>query len=178
MIALPRQLFYVIRMTKVVLKVVLLALATFGFNARASAATSTGAIFVFANVTGSCGVQTTGSVNFGNVDTLSSGLIDSAGSISIRCASGTNYVVQMDGGRNGTIANRKMIFNANSLNYQIYTDLARATVFGDGLGGSATITGTGTGTTTVIPVYGRISDRTGANQPGTYTDSITVSIVF
>src|SRR5262249_11735412 len=74
------------------------------------------------------------------------------------CASGTVYTVALSAGSGSgaTFAARKLTSGSNQVNYTIYTDAGRTTVWGDGTGTSATVTGTGNGAAQTIPVYGRI----------------------
>src|SRR6266487_1298814 len=50
---------------------------------------------------------------------------------------------------------RKMVNAGTLLNYNLYTDAARTTVWGDGTGGTVTVSGSSNGSTTHT-VYGRI----------------------
>lgn len=145
----------------------------------ADAAVSTSSIQVLADVISSCGVTATSLVYFRNVDTLTTSPVTANGQISVLCAAGTRYTVSLDGGQNGTIGDRKLVPASGSgvLHYQLYTDASFGTIFGDGVNG-ATVAGTGNGGTAVVPVYGRITDRTGIAGPGTYGDRVTISVAF
>ena len=57
-----------------------------------------------------------------------------------------------------------MTSGGNLLSYNIYTDAARANVWGDGTGGTVTIaSSTGTGAAQNVTVYGRVpTGQTGA----------------
>ena len=72
---------------------------------------------------------------------------------------------------------RAMASGSNSLGYQLYLDSGRSSVWGDGTGSSATSSGTGTGSTQTIPIYGRIPSLSGI-VPGTYTDTVTVTVTY
>jgi spore coat protein U-like protein len=75
------------------------------------------------------------------------------------------------------MASRKMSSGVNTVNYTMYTDAARNTVWGDGTAGSAVNSLTGTGGAQAIPVYGRIPSGQ-APATGTYNDTILVTLTF
>jgi len=72
--------------------------------------------------------------------------------------------------------------DADTLQYNLYTTAAFGTVFGDGTAGTGTDGGVGLGMATSVneTVYGQLLDSI-ANQnvsPGTYNDTITVTVAF
>jgi spore coat protein U-like protein len=117
-------------------------------------------------------------VNFGVYQPFSAIPVDSNGSITIRCRSFVPYSIAINSSVIGSFASRHMSQSGAQLSYQLYTDAARRTVWGDGTGGSATVSGFCAGScNNDHSVYGRIPPRQSAT-PGTYTDTITVTIVF
>ena len=63
------------------------------------------------------------------------------------------------------------------LNYGLYADASFTTVWGDGGGATATVSGTGNGAAQPTTVYGRIP--AGQYVPATtYTDQITVEVTY
>lgn len=79
----------------------------------------------------------------------------------------------------GGYATRQMSNGPQHLDYNLYTNSSRTTIWGDGSGGSATVTDSyllSLGTTTVsYPVYGRLP--TGQiSPPGAYLDSIVATV--
>jgi spore coat protein U-like protein len=104
--------------------------------------------------------------------------------ISVRCTKNTPYTISLNGGTTsgGTIAQRLMASGANTLQYNLFTTAAFSQIFGDGSGSSKTVTGTGAGvaTATAVTVFGQLPDSV-ANQasvPGSYTDTITVTVTY
>jgi spore coat protein U-like protein len=70
----------------------------------------------------------------------------------------------------------------NTLQYNLFTTVALAQVFGDGSGGTGTVAGTGLGVATAnsVQVFGQVPDSA-TNQaavPGSYTDTITVTVTY
>jgi len=116
--------------------------------------------------------------------TPGAGAISSNGTISVKCTKNTPYTISLNGGTTtgGTIAQRLMASGANSLQYNLFTSAAFNQIFGDGTGTSKTVAGTGAGvaTASAVTVFGQLPDSA-ANQaavPGSYTDTITVTVTY
>lgn len=121
-----------------------------------------------------CTVNTQ-SVSFGSYDTFSSHSLESTGTINISCDSAANYTIALSTG-GGTFLQRTLIFTTHHLNYNLFTDATRTTIWGDGSGGTSMVSGS-TSTTASHVVYGRIPARQNA-YVGSYSDSVTVTINF
>ena len=123
-----------------------------------------------------CTVSTTG-VNFGSYDTFSSLNLDGAGTVTVNCDISAPYTLSLSPG-GGTYLSRAMASGAHILNYNLYSNATRTTVWGDGTASTVTISGTATAS---IPanqtVYGRIPAMQNA-YVGSYSDSITVTLTF
>jgi len=105
--------------------------------------------------------------------------ITSNGTITVACAGGTNgatYTIALSTG-SGSFATRTMKSGANSLNYNLYTTAALSTIWGDGTGGTSTVSGTNTRTTKMYTVYGNLPTPQGVI-PAVYTDTITVTVTY
>lgn len=146
------------------------------------AGTATNSFQVTATVISSCLVSGS-TLNFGgSIDPLTSAVpVDGTSALSIQCTNTTPYSVALNAGVNATGASnfsgRAMKSGSNSLAYQLYTDAARSTVWGDGTASSTTNGGTGTGLTQSMNIYGRIPSLTGA-VPGGYTDTVTITVTY
>lgn len=102
------------------------------------------------------------------------------GSVSIDCTGGGGggggSSVTLSTGQSNSYALRTMKSGANTLDYNLYTTAARDLVWGDGNGGSSSLT-TDKNATVTLNVFGQIP----AGQDvavGTYTDSVTVFVEF
>ena len=117
-------------------------------------------------------------VNFGNYDVFGSANVDSTGSIKIQCINILNpWVLSLDKGANSTtFIPRKMVNAGTLLNYNLYTDAARTTVWGDGTGGTVTVSGSSNGSTTHT-VYGRIPPGQDA-RAGLNADTVVITLNF
>jgi spore coat protein U-like protein len=94
------------------------------------------------------------------------------------CSPQTTYNIGLNEGTTtgATINQRKMASGTNSLNYQLYTDSARSTIWGNTTG-TDTVTGVGTGLAQDHTVFGAIPAT--QNIPaGDYGDTITVRIYY
>jgi hypothetical protein len=63
------------------------------------------------------------------------------------------------------------------ISYNLYTTSAHSTIWGDGTGGSITVTGSDTTTTKNYTIYGQLPTPQGVT-PNTYTDTITVTVTY
>ena len=134
---------------------------------------------VEANVTANCTVSA-GSVNFGTVNPISGSNDDASGTFSVACTSGTGWTATagVGSGSGASFAARRMTSGTNLLNYNLYTSSGYATVWGDGTGTTGTITGTGNGSAQSTTVYGRVASGQTSVPPGSYTDSVSVTITY
>lgn len=134
---------------------------------------------VTANVLSTCSTVTANALDFNDYDPLTGADKDATTTIDVTCTNGTPFTVKLNGGNTGTITQRKLKEDAGSdeLNYNLYTDASRTTLWGDGSTGQ-TVTGTGTGTAVQETVYGRISGGQNDKSVGSYSDVITVTVDY
>ncbi len=117
-------------------------------------------------------------VNFGVYQPFSAIPVDSNGDISIRCHFVGPYSIAINAPIAGTFAGRHLSRSGSQLSYQLYTDATRRIVWGDGTGGSAAVSGFCAGScNNDHAVYGRIPPRQSVI-PGTYMDTIVVTVIF
>lgn len=151
------------------------------------AGTATGNLTVQATVVATCSLNTSAStgagnglLNFGNVtSTLANVDADTTTSgnygVSVVCTNTTPYSVTANNGLNASGSQDNMKSGTALLPYNLYTTSARTTVFPT----SGTSLGfTGNGTAQAIPVYGRIPAGTTLPAPGTYTDTVVLTIAY
>ena len=94
------------------------------------------------------------------------------------CTPQTTYNVGLNEGTSpgATVNQRKMVSGANSLNYQLYSDSARSTIWGNTIG-TDTVAGVGTGLAVDHTVYGTVPAAQ-VVPAGNYADTITVRIYY
>lgn len=143
------------------------------------AGSQTAPMSVSATVTANCTVSA-GNLAFGNVNAVSGSNYDATATLSIACTNGSGWTAAatVGGGPSATFATRRMTAGANTLNYTIYTDSGRTTVWGDGTSSSSLISGTGNGSTQSVTVYGRVPSGQTTVPAGSYADSVTVTVTY
>ncbi|MDP9195495.1 MAG: spore coat U domain-containing protein [Pseudomonadota bacterium] len=132
-----------------------------------------------------CGVSGT-TVAFGTYSPASVTPRDSTGTVSVTCnaliALFVSFQVQLSTGGSGSYAARTMVSGANTLNYQLHTTALRNTVWGNGTGGTSQISFSSP--VAVFPlainytVYGRIPALQTSTRTGSYTDTVTVTLIY
>lgn len=130
---------------------------------------------VTATVLNSCLVAAT-SLVFGNYNPSLGTALDAAKSVTATCTLGSAFNIGLDAGiRSGAIVNsRKMTFGSNSLNYKLYSDSSRTSIFGETIGAD-TMTITAASLPTILKACGRIFG--GQNSPaGAYVDAVNVTL--
>lgn len=132
----------------------------------------------------SCEISASG-VSFGTYDPLSASDTQVTGTVTVSCAEIASllvsYDIELTTGGSGTYFSREMAAGSHTLEYQLYTDSARTTVWGDGSGSTGVVHDSYlvyvTTHTEDYPVYGTIP----AGQmvaPGSYADSITATVIY
>ena len=109
--------------------------------------------------------------------------LDTVGTIRVQCRSnqtpGGAYTVEIDGGNSGDPGAREMLSGSSRLAYNLYVDAARLRIWGDGTGGTETVSRLVTRhpQRDFLPVYGRMPVRQNS-PPGAYSDSLVVTLSF
>ncbi len=134
---------------------------------------------VTANVLSTCSTVTATTLAFGDYNPISGSDKDSTSTIDVTCTNGTAFSIKLNGGVTGIISQRKLKEDSGShfLNYGLFTDLSRGTTWGDGSSGQV-VSDTGTGSAVQETVYGRIAGGQNNKNPGTYSDTITVTVDY
>jgi len=141
------------------------------------AATTTSTFTVSVTLAATCTINSASTLNFGNQGILSAN-IDQTSTIQVTCTNTTPYNIGLDAGTGSgaTVATRKLTSGGATVNYTLYSDTGRTTVWGNTVG-TDTVAATGNGTGQNYTVYGRIPTQT-TPAPGTYTDTITVTVTY
>lgn len=102
--------------------------------------------------------------------------VDTTSTINVTCTKGATFTVGLDGGGAANINARVMSDGSgNTVGYQLYSDPARTTVWGNTAGSMPSQTGTGTSQD--ITVYGEVPAQ---NTPpaGNYSDTVAVVVTY
>jgi len=121
----------------------------------------------------SCNVSTIG-VAFGSYNVFNSSPADITGSVSVTCNKSSSYSVSLSSG-SGTFSSRTLRNGSNVLNYNLFSDPTHLTIWGDGSGGTVTVSAAAL--SGAYTVYGRVPARQNV-RAGAYSDSITVTVTF
>jgi spore coat protein U-like protein len=128
---------------------------------------------------------------FGTYDPLNVSATNSNGSVTVTCnipvsiTAAASATVSLNAGSSGSFAMRKMLFGANPLSYNLYIDNAHTQVWGDGTGGSSAVADSfvfvlsgGLSQTVTTTIYGQIPASQLTVVPGSYSDTITVTVNY
>ena len=159
------------------LKVASVALLFLPLAHSSNAATTTSTFTVQMTVTSSCVINSASTLNFGSQGVLVAN-VDNASTLQVQCTSTTPYNIGLDAGlgTGATVAVRKMTNGASTINYSLYRDSGRTTVWGNTVG-TNTVAGTGNGALQSYTVYGRVPPQA-TPAAATYSDTITVTVTY
>jgi len=161
-----------------------LALAT-AIQPASIAGTVTSSMPVSLTVTGVCTRVSASPLNFGSNAQADQAQATAQASISVDCSEGTVYSIDLDNGLNpdpnGSVRTARHQTNPfMSVAYKLYTSAAETVEWGTGqaaiFGGVAVSATMGQGGNANHSVYGRIFF--GNAIPGTYTDTVTVTVTY
>jgi spore coat protein U-like protein len=106
---------------------------------------------------------------------------DGSTTVTVNCTKNTIYTVGLTAGTTAgaTIAQRLMASGTDLMNFNLYTDAARSSIWGNTAGSWVSGTGAGMGTPQALTVYGRVAGGQTKLVAATYTETaITVSVTF
>jgi spore coat protein U-like protein len=135
----------------------------------------------------SCSVATT-AVAFGSYNPLAFGNTDSTGSVRVSCGGVAGllvpYKVDLSTGGGGSYAGRRLLNGAHALSYNLYTDTAYTSIWGDGSAATLSVSGSilldvlGLAPAQTHWVYARLPGRQLTAAPGAYVDTISVTLTY
>lgn len=141
------------------------------------------AAFAAGRADAACNVTATG-IAFGNYDVFSPAPLDSTGTVTVSCDDipPANVVVAIGPGGGGTFLPRRMRHASlpDTLAYNVFTSPSMAVVWGDGTGGTATVTAGRVPPNRPpkpVTIYGRIPPAQNVSA-GIYSDTLVVTITW
>lgn len=162
-----------------------------------SGSSSTGSLQIKMKIDKTCTVNPGGDavLDFGEYGVLpAASAINHETSIKVQCTNNVPYKIGLDSGKNSVVPNSsihrrmKSGSGSNYIGYHLFSDEKRATHWGNNFdevvksnsGNSAAISKTADGTTQPHQIYGNISrfHHVEDAPPGTYTDTVTVTVQF
>lgn len=157
-----------------------LALAAWCIAAPAAQAACTGL--------GSCSCSVSApDISFGSYNPMDALPADSVSTVNVTCTATLvglflSYEIEIGPGGSGNQMARSMSQGGSNLSYNLYTDLLRTTVWGDGNGGSSSRTAGQLFSillpwTSMYPVYGRLPAGQDVAS-GAYADTLSVTVIY
>ena len=147
------------------------------FLSASFAASTTSSFTTQVTIAASCTINSASTLNFGSQGVFTAN-VDQTSTIQVQCTNTTPYNIGLDAGTGtgATVAVRKMTSGGVTVNYTLYSDSLRTTVWGTTIG-TNTVAATGNGAAQSYTVYGRIPAQT-TPAPGTYADTVTVTVTY
>jgi spore coat protein U-like protein len=127
----------------------------------------------------SCTISAVG-VSFGTYNVFGASPLDSTGSVTYTCTGivGASRInITLSRGSAPTFNPRRMLKSGEILNYNLYLDAARTTIWGDATSGTSRYGPIKPISTDTITIYGRIPAGQDASA-GSYTDTVIATINF
>jgi spore coat protein U-like protein len=170
-------------MNKTTRRLMVVTTAVFGalaISQPAEAQTATANLPVQATVVANCNIDVPGSLNFGPYDPAVANAaadLDGATTIDVRCTKNSpNVWIGLDEGANDNAGQRRMTDGSEFLDYDLYQDGGRTTVWGNLVGDGLSYNPT-TSSWTSLDVYGRVPQAQDVGV-GTYNDTVVATINF
>ena len=140
-------------------------------------ATTTTTFTVQITITASCIINSASTLNFGSQGVLAAN-VDQTSTIQVQCTNTTPYNIGLNvgTGAGATVAVRKMTNAGTTINYSLYSDAGRTTVWGNTVA-TDTVAATGNGAAQSYTVYGRVPPQT-TPAAAAYSDTITVTVTY
>jgi len=131
---------------------------------------------------GSCSFSVVTGVSFGNYDPLNATPLDQTGTIVFACTGLVplqTVTVDLSTGSSGSYAVRTMGHGAGTLNYNLYFDPTRLSIWGNGTPGTVHFGPVllVNGVNQTLTIYGRIPAQQ-TSPVGAYTDTVVATINF
>lgn len=125
-----------------------------------------------------CTITTT-PIAFGPYDVFAPAPTDSTGTVSFQCFINLNVTVSLSRGANPTFTPRTLRKKSERLDYDLFIDAARTTIWGDGTRGTQVYSNVSPPILTWVnlTIYGRIPPGQDVSA-GNYTDTITAIVNF
>lgn len=129
-------------------------------------------------VMAACTISTT-AVSFGAYNVFSGSALDSTGSVIFNCDRRSNITIALDQGGAPSFNPRRMLKSGEALNYNLYLDAARTTIWGDGTGGTQVYANANTprNQNVTVTIYGRIPAGQDVTA-GSYANTVTATVNF
>jgi spore coat protein U-like protein len=164
---------------------VLLALGWLHCVATAQAGTQTNNLTVQITITASCTINASTLTFPATAGTaLTGAAVTGSTTVSVTCTNTSPYSIGMGQGANYSGGSNRMASGGNFLPYTLYVDAAYTHPWTTGATNSTCTTanqcylGTGSGSAQSISIYGQVPTTASAPAPGTYSDTVLMTITY
>lgn len=134
-----------------------------------------GLFFLAHTAAAACSVTASG-INFGVINPIAGAGASATGSITVNCPTATAFSVALSPG-SGTFSQRFMQSSGNIFKYNIFLDSAYTLVWGDGTSSTSTWSGQADPSGVSHVIFARAPFQP-VVVPGTYADTITVTVTY
>ena len=142
-----------------------------------SATTTTTTFTATITLAATCLINSASALNFGSAGVLTAN-VDQTSTIAVQCTNTTPYNIGLDAGTGtgATVAVRKLSTGGATVNYTLYSDSGRTTIWGNTVSTDTVADQPNGGSAFGGALYTTTSQTTPA--PGTYTDTVTVTVTY
>jgi spore coat protein U-like protein len=147
------------------------------FVGPSSATTTTTTFTATITLAATCTINSASTLDFGTAGVLTAN-VDQTSTIAVQCTDTTPYSIGLDAGTGtgATVTVRKLTSGATTVNYTLYSDSGHNNIWGN-TPPTDTVAATGNGASQSYTVFGRVPAQT-TPAPGTYTDTVTVTVTY
>ena len=155
----------------------LTAACLLNFVGPSSALTTTSTFTATIQLNATCVIISTATLTFPQQGVLTAD-VPAQADIFVQCTNTTPFNIGLNAGTGtgATVAVRKLTSGGATVNYSLYTDGGHTTVWGNTVS-TDTVADTGDGTSKKYTVFGLVPTQT-TPAPGTYTDTVTVTVTY
>jgi spore coat protein U domain-containing protein, fimbrial subunit CupE1/2/3/6 len=150
-----------------------------GSSDRVEALTATATLAVSATVSNNCTISTA-ALAFGSYDpivTHAAAVLNGTGTVTIACTKGVVTTIELGLGANASGVQRRMLIAGEFLNYQIYSDAGRTTVWGTGVTDDLNVVAAPSRDPRSFTAYGQVAMGQDVSA-GTYVDTVLATVNF
>ncbi len=142
------------------------------------AALGAAVLFTMMPAAAACTFTSSVAVSFPLYDVFAATDDDGTGAFTIGCTTNTSAMISLSAGGGGSFSPRSMSGpGAAVLNYNLYSDGSRSSIWGDGTGGSSAVSQAfGAGAPLTFTVYARVFRNQAGVTAGQYADSVMVTV--
>ena len=141
--------------------------------ASAQAATTTDTFQAKITIYDDCQISSPSDLDFGTQGLLTSA-VDATATFVVRCTQNASYTISLNDGSNASSGQSRMTDGSGHyVNYELYQDSSRSTLWDT----SNTVSSTGTGSDQTFTIYGRVPAQS-TPPAGDYSDTVTITVTY